>query len=472
MKRKHDTDHISDDFITDCQTEFNQDDTNIISKNIINTVGTMFPTINTSRVNNISHIFETSLKKKTTKATNQGASGRCWMFAGLNVFRHCLIDTLNLDNFEFSAVYLFFWDKLERSNTYLKWFIEHPSFKFDDRDTEYMLGCYMNDGGWWNTFANLVNKYGVIPKDAMKETFLSEDSDSMNKIISDKLEQTVYYIFTNRNKLNKKELDKIREKTVKEIYFILVKFLGEPPKKFNWIFKNHDEEVASMKNITPKAFLNMIIPELDLNEKFINLAHIPIPNIKLYNSYTIKYTNNVAEGKNCTLFTVPISDLSRYAMKSIDSGIPVWFVGDVSKCFNWIHSTLDDQMVDNKVIGEDKYNYDKSARILMKNVQGNHAMCLTGFTLDKNGIPESWQVENSWGSMDSEESGQDGFLYMSNTWFEKYVLQIVVHKNLLSRTIKKKLCNPSLYIYPWESVAPATRTNGQGVPKNYKKLKN
>lgn len=466
---------IDEDFIVSCKKRFREDKSNIISKNVINTVGSMISTINSDKVSNISHIFDTTLKKKGTKATNQGASGRCWMFAGLNMFRHQIIEALNLENFEFSTVYLFFWDKLERSNTYLKWFIDHPEFKMDSREYDYMISSYMNDGGWWNTFANLVNKYGLVPLSCMKETFQSEDSEDMNKIISEKLDQTVSYIYKNRNKLDSEQLEELRKKVVEEIYFILIKFLGEPPVRFNWVFKDEEENVITIKDLSPHKFLEMVIPpELNLNEEFITLAHLPVPDIKLYTNYTILYTNNVEEGSQVRLLTVNMNDMVRYTMKSIESGVPVWFVGDVQKCFNWIHSTLDDKMVNNTIVYGENYEkeekeFSKGDRIMMKNVQGNHAMCIVGFTMGKNGV-EKWQVENSWGARDDEEIGSDGFLYMSNSWFEKYVLQITVHKSLLSRTLSKKLEEDPLELMPWESLAPALRTNGKGVPESYRKL--
>ncbi|MDB3941869.1 hypothetical protein N9406_13005, partial [Verrucomicrobiales bacterium] len=61
---------------------------------------------------------------KTKGVTNQKASGRCWMFAGLNTMRPTVIHELGLEAFEFSAAYLLFWDKMEKSNLYLEQVIE------------------------------------------------------------------------------------------------------------------------------------------------------------------------------------------------------------------------------------------------------------------------------------------------------------------------------------------------------------
>src|SRR3989344_8035385 len=179
---------IDENFIEECEEKFNKDPANIIARNAIVSVGSFHATQNSNRTNQIDHIFLNSVKRRGLRATNQGHSGRCWMFAALNTFRHMIIRVLDLENFEFSEVYLFFWDKLERANSYLLWFINHPEYKPGDRAFDWVLSDFRSDGGWWNTFANLVNKYGLVPRDAMKETFQSTDSDDMNSIVKERLD--------------------------------------------------------------------------------------------------------------------------------------------------------------------------------------------------------------------------------------------------------------------------------------------
>ena len=459
---------ISPQFIEQCEKKFKANPANIIARNAINSTGLMFSTMNSTRVNETSHIFLNSVKKHHLRATNQGASGRCWMFAALNTFRHILINSLNLEDFEFSEVYLFFWDKLERSNSFLKWFIDHPEYTPKDRAYQYMLSDYMNDGGWWNTFANLVMKYGLVPKSAMKETFQSDDSRDMNKVIEERLVNAVNYICNNRARLDAEKLNEIREKTVAYIYDTLVKFLGEPPKKFEWGFITHDEDNGIVANLDPKKFLTTVAPTINMVDDFIILAHIPRQDFQYYTKYEILYTNNVVEGQNCEIFNVPIEEMAKYAMTSILKGLSVWFVGDVNQSFNWITSTLDDELDDSKtVFGTDLYKFEKGDRMMMRNIQGNHALCFTGFNLDKKGRPVNWQVENSWGYWDYETPGLDGFLNMSHSWFKKYVVQLVVHKKFLSRAMLKKLESAKkIEIKPWDSLAPALCVNGT-QPRNY-----
>lgn len=456
---------ISANFINDCECKFKSDLSNIITRNAVVSVGSMLCTMDSNRLNTLDHVFMNSIKKKNVKATNQGASGRCWMFSGLNMFRHAVIHALDLENFEFSETYLFFWDKLERANRYIRWFIDHPEVTPKDDAFKFEIDDFTSDGGWWNMFANLVTKYGLIPKSAMKETFQSDDSDDMNQILNTRLQSTVNYIFNNRSSLDDNDLENIRVDCVRQVYNSLVKFLGEPPKKFRWCYTTEENYSNIITDLDPKTFMNMLLPSISMKD-FVVLAHLPGQLIER-KMYEVKYTNNIYEGDNFTFLNLPINELSKYAKKSILAGIPVWFAGDVSKDFNPFHSALDEKLSnENPVFGEN-YMFKKSDRITFRNLAANHAMTFVGINIGDNGKPESWQVENSWGYWDNEIPGIDGFLYMSNGWFEQNVMQIVVHKNVLSRTLTKLLDQDRILLNPWDCVAPALKIKPVDAPKTY-----
>lgn len=455
MKRK-----LDDEFIQECSKNFKANPANVIAKNAINSVGSQFATINSTRLNQINHNFTYTVKSPTTKATNQKASGRCWMFASLNIFRHLLIKALNMDNFEFSEVYLFFYDKLERANTYLTWFVDNENP--DDRELDYMLTAFNEDGGWFNTFANLADKYGLVPASAMKETFQSDDSDEMNKIIKERLDYGVNEMKKCKNK------DKVRSETMKHIYNILVKFLGEPPTRFEFTYKDNEGDVVNSKRrFTPHEFKLMVSP-FSFSTEFVALVDIPLEQYPYYHKYTIKNTSNTVEGKNCTVYNLPTSCIVSAIIKSIKNGVGVWFSGDVNHSFNWFHSTLDDKLDDHSSVFGNIKGFNKGERILLKNIGANHAMLLTGFNLSK-GCVSNWQVENSWGFQDSDTPGQDGFLNMSHSWFEKYVHEVVVHVSFLPRTLKLDTF-PEVICNTWDYLSCALKT-GYKIPQSYLSLK-
>jgi bleomycin hydrolase len=468
-KRKHESTQnvdISNDFLSQCEKDFKANPVNIIARNAVASVGSLFSTINSNRVNKLNYIFMNTVKKKNLKATNQGHSGRCWMFAALNTFRHILIKTLELDNFEFSETYLFFYDKLERCNSYLRWFMDNPNQTPDDKGYEYMITQYMGDGGWFSTFANLVNKYGLVPKDCMNETASSSDSDDMNQILKEHIDSAVNYM--RKKKLSNEQKENIRQQTMKQVYNTLVKFLGEPPITFDWSFSTEEDSGNIISSITPKEFLQMVAPNINMIKDFVCLANVPTEDLKMNTNYVINCTNNVYEGERVTFYNTSSEEMSKYVVKSIMNGFAVWFVADVSQGFNWFHSALDDELDDHKtVFGDFEYKFSKGDRIKMRNIQGNHAMAIVGFNLDHNENVINFCVENSWGYSDNEIPGMDGFLTMSYSWFKKYVTHIVIHRNFLSRTMREKVKVKPIELNAWDSISPAILTNGASVPNNY-----
>lgn len=462
MKRKFEEYNIIDEnFLKDCEQNFKNDTKNILIKNVITNVGSFHASCNHEEAIKVSHVFLNSIKKKNLKATNQGASGRCWIFSGLNMFRHNLINALNLENFEFSETYLFFFDKFERSNTFLRFINEilYKETKIDNNDLffKYLISedSWISDGGYWSYFANLVDKYGLIPKSAMPETFQSEYSQDMNEIIinilhSSALELSLISKFETEKRKN------IIDRILKQIYNTLVKFLGEPPKIFKWDFISDNGESNSISHMTSKTFKEMVIPNINLHD-FILLSNIPSKKFSFYKKYIIKNSNNVYEGKCCQTINLPIEELKKYAQKSVLSGMPVWFAGDVGKGFNPLYSVLNSKINDEELLFGKRYKMNKEQRILFLNQKTSHAMTLVGINLSEKNKPTEWQVENSWGFLDNETLGLDGFLCMTDEWFNEYVGQVVIHKKFLSRNILKILDSNATEIEPWESLAPALK---------------
>jgi bleomycin hydrolase len=459
---------ISPEFIDSCKNDFNSNQFNILARNAVTSVGAFNAAIDVNEENKINHVFLNTLKPWHLKATNQGHSGRCWMFAGLNIFRYLLTNALNVIDFEFSETYLFFWDKLERSNTLLQWYIDHPESTQYDRTAEYMGPAFLSDGGWWNYFANLVNKYGLIPKTAMNETYQSWMSDGMNEILCDRIMSCATQIrkLQRSKSTTNEQLIEIKNKTVQQIYDSLVKFMGQPPEKFDWSFHTHDQQSHTMSGLTPKSFTKLFIESVNTDD-FVVLANIPNKDRPFYKMYEIKDCINVVGGKSCKILNLPINELKKYASRSIMKGIPVWFAGDVRRGFHPYKSALDEKLFDTDLLFGKPHPMTKEEKVLYRITEGNHAMTLVGVNFDAKQQPERWQVENSWGYFDYETPGEDGFLSMSNHWFENDLFQIVVHKNFLSRTIQNKLNEEPIQLEIWDSMAPALRVEPVGPPKKF-----
>ena len=124
-----------------------------------------------------------SIELKTRGVTFQQKSGRCWLYAVLNILREKLSEELNLDKFELSANYLSFYDKLEKANNFLELVIENAHKPLNDRMNEYILGG-VGDGGYWDMAVDLVAKYGVVPASVMPETWQSTHTESFRKLLN------------------------------------------------------------------------------------------------------------------------------------------------------------------------------------------------------------------------------------------------------------------------------------------------
>ena len=128
--------------------------------------------------------FNFDINIKTMPATNQKASGRCWLFAATNVCREIIGQKCNMANFELSQSYLAFYDRLEKSNYLLESIIELIDKEYDDRTLAFLLQNGVGDGGQWDMFVNIVNKYGLCPKNVFPETSTSSGTRETGQVIN------------------------------------------------------------------------------------------------------------------------------------------------------------------------------------------------------------------------------------------------------------------------------------------------
>ena len=128
--------------------------------------------------------FNFDINIKTLPAANQKASGRCWLFAATNVCREVIAKECGLSNFELSQSYLAFYDRLEKSNYLLESVIELLDKDYDDRTLSFLLQNGVGDGGQWDMFVNLVNKYGLCPKNVFPETNTSSATRETGQVIN------------------------------------------------------------------------------------------------------------------------------------------------------------------------------------------------------------------------------------------------------------------------------------------------
>ena len=113
---------------------------NVVAQHDVNVVA-----LDRSIITDAQHSFSNVLD--SWQPTDQGRSGRCWLFAGLNLFRVDTMKALNVDQFEFSQNYMMFWDKIERANFFLESVIDTADRPTGDRLVDWLMEAPVPDAG-------------------------------------------------------------------------------------------------------------------------------------------------------------------------------------------------------------------------------------------------------------------------------------------------------------------------------------
>ena len=258
---------------------------------------------------------------RTKGITDQQSSGRCWLFTGLNVLRAKMIDKYDLPGMEFSQNYLFFYDQLEKANLFLQGVIDTKDLPFDDRKVDWLFSNPLSDGGQFTGVSNLITKYGLVPSEAMPETYQANNTSQMAMLLKLKLREYGLDLrsayeegFREIGKRPKKDVekrlaaleDKLREMKVQqlsEIYRMLALCLGEPVKEFEWTRCDKNNDIVSRKKYTPKSFYDEFIGE-DLENNYVMIMNDPC---REYGKvYEIDYDRHVYDGHNWLYINLPV----------------------------------------------------------------------------------------------------------------------------------------------------------------------
>lgn len=434
-------------------------------KNIITNNNFKKISLNNKVVQKSHHFYNNRLNKDELGVSDQHNSGRCWIFAFTNMIQRHMLKKYKIKEFNISHTYLSFWDKFEKCHTYLKRIEETKKLDINDRIMFNLLKQPIDDGGQWSMIVNIVNKYGVIPKSSMKETYNSKNTEHLNYILNLKLRQYAH-------KLRSKP---IKKKTIfymmKNIYKILVYFLGHPPKKINWTFvlkdtnnptkhnkftkhnKPSKHNKLSKHNKTKKRQYVYDVTPLDFYKNYVQfdinnyVSLINAPSKVFYKKYQIKYnTNMYKEGVETEFINIPIDKIKDLVIQSLDKKEPVWFSCDFGQLNSEKHSLLYDNVFKYEDILDVKLFLDKKNALLYKQVEVNHAMLMVGYHKKKNKVTK-WLVENSHGKLGSNNKGE---YYMNDKWFDSYLFEIVVSKDYLDKKIKHIITQKPVMLPMWD----------------------
>ncbi|CYU19891.1 aminopeptidase C [Streptococcus suis] len=371
------------------------------------------------------YVFSIDLTKDAV--SNQKASGRCWMFAALNTFRHKLISDFKLENFELSQAHTFFWDKYEKSNWFLEQIIATADQEIGSRKVKFLLDTPQQDGGQWDMVVALFEKYGVVPKSVYPESISSSASRELNQYLNKLLRQDAQIL---RDLLAKgassEEVQVQKENLLQEIFNFLAVNLGLPPRSFDFAYRDKDNVYHRDTNVTPQAFYEKYVG-LKLSD-YVSIINAPTTDKPYNKSYTVELLGNVVGAPAVRYLNVEMNRFKELAIAQLKAGESVWFGSDVGQSSNRQTGIMATNTYDFSSGLGIHFHQDKAGRLDYSESLMTHAMVLTGVDLDDNEQPLKWKVENSWG----DKVGDKGYFVASDSWMDEYTYQIVVRKEFLT----------------------------------------
>ena len=376
--------------------------------------------------------------------TNQRSSGRCWLFTSLNELRPVAAEKLNVREFYFSQNYCSFWDLFEKSNLFLENIIATANRDINDRDVVNYLKAPIGDGGVWNHFIDVAEKYGVVPADVMPETEFSNGTANMRKILTEKLRDGAWTLRQlAAGGAREKALRKEKIEIMKQVYRILALCLGEPPAEFTWRYKDRDGKVQVISS-TPQEFYASIAPK-DFNRKTMVMI-MNDPTREYHKLYEIESYRNTYEGFNWIYLNLPNEEIKPMALASLKDNRPMYISCDVGKYSSRAGGWLDVNLYDYQKLFGITISMDKKARILTRQSASTHAMLLIACDTDENDVPLKWKFENSWGAA----SGQKGYVLLTDEWFDEYLFRIVIDKKYVPAETLKLLDQKPVKLPNWD----------------------
>ncbi len=386
-----------------------------------------------------------SNRVESKAVTDQKSSGRCWMFTGMNVLRSKAIRQHHLPaDFQFSQAYTFFYDQLEKANLFLQAIIDTYKQPIESQEVTWLFKNPLGDGGQFTGVANLITKYGIVPKEAMPETFNTNNTSSISNLIALKLREDGLELrdMAARKGVTPQQLNGRKTEMLAVVYRMLALTFGEPPAEFVWEQKNAKGETVSTETYTPMSFYEKFAKQ-DFTQYYMVMND---PTREYYKVYEIQYDRHVYDGQNWRYLNLPMEEIAPMCIASIKDSTMMYFSCDVAKFLDREKGFMDMNNYDYESLLGTTFGMDKKQRVASFASGSSHAMTLCAVDLDKEGKPLKWMVENSWGS----SYGYQGFLIMTNAWFNEYMFRVVLEEKYIPANIRDLLNQKPVMLPAWD----------------------
>ena len=359
----------------------------------------------------------------------------------------------NLDKFELSQAYLFFYDKLEKANFFLENILDTVGEDLDGRLIKELMSQPVSDGGQWDMVYNLVHKYGLVPQVLYPDSWNAMSSGAINQLITTKLREDALQLRAlATSSKSSKDIAAVKEKMMREIHLILTLTLGPPPSpssEFTWSYLDKNGTPHELKT-TPVQFAaelstpkSIRITGSTVHDMF---SLVNDPRNEYNTLLTVDRLGNIVGGRGITYVNVSIDVLKAACIKMLQAGLPIFFGSDVGKYSNSQSGIMDLGLIDYELGFNVHLGMSKADRLRVGESAMTHAMVLTAVHLDEQGKSVRWRVQNSWG----ETAGTEGWFVMSDRWMDEFVYQAVVEPRFVSKAVRDVLSTTPKVLPLWD----------------------
>ncbi|GAA5912688.1 hypothetical protein JCM6882_005762 [Rhodosporidiobolus microsporus] len=394
-------------------------------------------------------VFNVKLSTEGNPVTNQKSSGRCWLFASTNYIRILMARKYDLEDFQLSQSYLFFYDSLSKANYTLESQLDLADKPLDDRMVQHLLTDPEGDGGQWDMIINLFSTFGLVPQSVYPESAASSATGKLDGLLTSKLREFTLELrdlheqamtslaeldgksYAEKKALAAQAARKRKEEQMAEVFRILAIALGQPPKptdEFTWeYYSKADKKYHSVKT-TPLEFYKKFC----LVDVSTHLSLVNDPRHDYGTLLKVDRLGNVWGGRDVKYINTHADVLKQTAIKLLKADVPVWFGCDVGKFSSSSLGIMDTALYDLDEGFGIRLGMDKAQRLRTGESMMTHAMLLTAVHVDEQtGKPVRWRVENSWGA----DACDKGYMLMSDEWFSEYVYQVVADRKVIPREL-------------------------------------
>ena len=375
------------------------------------------------------NIFSNEIK--THGITDQQFTGYCWMYAGFNILREEVIKNLNLSNFELSVNYLAYYDKLERFNSLLDRLIDLNQEGKDvyDRNLSLLLEIGVGDGSFCENFAQLVKKYGVVPKTVFPETFASTNSSELRIILS-RLARKFYLELEK----NPKDASNIKDKYLDYALKAVTDLCGIPPKKFNFEYVDKNNNYHIIKDLTPQSFYKEYV-KIDLANDYFEIASYQDERFKYNNVYEGIRSSRIIGTPDIKIMNLSPEDFKGVIDRQLKGGDFV-FTSSITTPTMYANKYVDIVKKYGELLDLD-LTFGRNEILKTNEIANCHAMIITGYNMVDDVITK-YKLENSYGG----KKGNNGYFTAAPEWLNTYVFKAYINKKYLTKEQKEILKKP------------------------------